>query len=129
MSLQKISTVPAWLAWRLRALFGMSRAAECGQGRALAYDYDAETDTLTAWFAPERPAENVEVEPDVFVRVLQNTDEVIGIEVIGCAARFHKAPSAINATFSCELLKKYAVPALEKLGRDCSQLTLSLTAR
>lgn len=76
-------------------------------------EYDRDADILLAWYGCPRPTENIEVERDLFVRVDPTSATAIGIEVIDCAARFNKAPSAINATFAEYLLQRYADRALD----------------
>ena len=45
-------------------------------------------DLLFAWIGEPQAARNVEVEDGIYVRVNPETREVVGIEVIDCAARF-----------------------------------------
>lgn len=89
----------------MRQLF--SRAAD-----GYRVDYQPEADLLFAWLGEPRPADNVEVEPGIYVRVLPDTQEVVGIEVLDCAERFGRKPQTIDASFAASLVEKYRAAAL-----------------
>lgn len=76
--------------------------------------YDREADLLTARFGSPEDADVVVVEPDVSVRISRMTNQPVAIEVIDCAARSHKDPSAITPAFGRELLARYGRIALAR---------------
>jgi hypothetical protein len=78
-------------------------------------DYQPEVDLLFAWVGEPQAAENIEVEPGVYVRVLPNAKRVVGIEVLDCATRFRRRPEAINAAFAHHLLTEYSARALARV--------------
>lgn len=103
----------------LRRWFNLEPGVSACDSKALFHcEYEPATDLLMVWCGDPQPAENVEVEPDLFVRIHPGTHEVIGIEVIGCAARFHKHPRAITTAFARDLLQKYGPPALAMIGDE-----------
>ena len=69
-------------------------------------EYDAEVDLLFARFGTPADADTVVVD-DVAVRLSRVTGQPIAIEVVDCAAKFHKDPSAITQAFARELLARY----------------------
>jgi hypothetical protein len=77
-------------------------------------DYQPDVDLLFAWVGDPQPAENIEVEPGVYVRVLPSTGQVVGIEVLDCAERFDREPSSIDIGFAEMLLAKFTAPAQER---------------
>jgi uncharacterized protein YuzE len=70
-------------------------------------DYDPEADLLVARFGAPVEADTVVVDGDVAVRVSRETGQPVGIEVVDCAAKFRKDPSAITVAFARELLARY----------------------
>lgn len=79
------------------------------------FDYQPEVDLLFAWVGDPQPAENIEVEEGVYVRVLPNAKRVVGIEVLDCATRFRRSPESIDVNFAQHLLNEYSPRALEQL--------------
>jgi hypothetical protein len=69
-------------------------------------EYDADVDLLFARFGAPVDADTVVID-DVAVRLSRATGQPIAIEVADCAAKFHKAPSAITPAFARELLARY----------------------
>lgn len=77
--------------------------------------YEPEYDLLSAWIGAPRVADVVEVEPGFCIRISRDTHQVIGLEVMGAAARFKKNASAIqNHTFVRSLLERYGRAALAR---------------
>ncbi|MDO8681844.1 MAG: hypothetical protein Q7R30_25320 [Acidobacteriota bacterium] len=70
-------------------------------------EYDPKADLLLARFGAPAEADTVVIEGDVAVRLSRETGQPIGIEVVDCAAKFRKDPSAITAAFARELLASY----------------------
>ncbi|OFW12994.1 MAG: hypothetical protein A3H29_13190 [Acidobacteria bacterium RIFCSPLOWO2_02_FULL_67_21] len=77
-------------------------------------DYQPDVDLLFAWVGDPQPAENIEVEPGIYVRVASSTGQVIGIEVLDCAERFGHEPDRIDAAFAKALLARFTAPALQR---------------
>lgn len=77
-------------------------------------DYQPDVDLLFAWLGDPQPAENIEVEPGIYVRVATATGQVVGIEVLDCAERFGQRPASIDAAFAESLLARFTAPALER---------------
>lgn len=92
----------------------MSQTSQRSVG--LKYDYQPDVDLLYAWIGEPQPAENIEVEPGIYVRVIATTKQVVGIEVIDCAERFQLDPASIDAEFAEKLLARFTGPALERLA-------------
>ena len=90
----------------------------CSQAVGLRFDYQPDTDLLFAWIGPHQPAENVEVEPGIYVRVDPATTQVVGIEVVDCAERFSRDPATIDAEFAKALIDTFTRPALERLAES-----------
>ena len=88
----------------------------CLQAVGLRFDYQPDTDLLFAWIGQPQPAENVEVEPGIYVRVIPATKEIVGIEVIDCAARFQRDPANIDGAFAKLLIDAFTKSALEQLA-------------
>jgi hypothetical protein len=82
-------------------------------------DYQSDADLLFAWSGEPRATDNVEVEPGIYVRVVPGTQEVVGIEVIDCARRFHVSPESIDSSFVAKLVDRF---------RDSARVGLSRTA-
>ncbi len=85
-------------------------APELGSSSAptsLNFQYDQKTDLLFARFGSPRDADNVVIEPGVVVRISRETKQPIAIEIVDCAERFHKQPSAVTPAFARELLARY----------------------
>jgi uncharacterized protein YuzE len=80
-------------------------------------DYQPEVDLLYAWIGEPEAAENIEVEPGIYVRVSPVRRQVIGIEVLDCSARFHREPSSIDAPFAERLIAQYSQAALAEFAR------------
>lgn len=78
---------------------------------SLRFQYDQKNDLLFARFGSPEDADNVVIEPGVAVRISRRTNQPIAIEVVDCAARFHKQPSAITSAFARELLARYGLEA------------------
>lgn len=97
----------------VRRLFGVTSAPDAN---AFHLKYEPHADLMFAWIGQPRRAQNVEVEPGVYVRVLPDERRVIGIEILDCAARFHRSPTAINEDFAQELLREYTPLALARLA-------------
>src|SRR5689334_21296992 len=87
-------------------------------------DYQADVDLLYAWVGEPQAAENIEVEPGIYVRVVAATKQVVGIEVIDCAERFQLEPSSIDAAFAEKLLARFTPLALERLAESRPHPTL-----
>lgn len=87
-------------------------------------DYQAEVDLLFAWVGDPQPAENIEVEPGIYVRVAPSSGTVVGIEVLDCAERFQIEPASIDAAFAESLLARFTAPALEHFRKTHPQPTL-----
>ncbi len=87
-------------------------------------DYQADVDLLYAWIGEPQAAENIEVEPGIYVRVVPTTKQVVGIEVIDCAERFQLDPASIDADFAERLLERFTPPALERLAESRPHPTL-----
>lgn len=88
----------------------------CQQAVGLRFDYQPETDLLFAWIGQPQPAENVEVEPGIYVRVIPASKQVVGIEVLDCAERFQREPASIDGAFAKALIDAYTVSALQQLA-------------
>jgi uncharacterized protein YuzE len=90
-------------------LFGTTMAKPHPGTAPLKLKYEAEYDLLSVWVTGPEPADNIEVEPGVYVRVSRSKGQVVGLEVIEATERLHK-PSQIlkNPTFARKLLEKYA---------------------
>lgn len=86
------------------------RSAPSGRN-SLVYRYDATTDLLMARFGSPVDADSVEIEPGITVRLHRGTNDPVGIEIVDCASRFGRPPSAINAAYARELLARYGVEA------------------
>ena len=71
-------------------------------------DYQPDVDLLYAWIGDPQPAENIEVEPGIYVRVIPETKQIVGIEVVDCAERFQCDPASINAAFAEALIARFA---------------------
>jgi hypothetical protein len=69
--------------------------------------YDAEADLFLARFGSPVDADTVVVDGDIAVRLSRETGEPIGIEVVDCAAKFHKDPSMMTPAFARELMAHY----------------------
>ena len=80
-------------------------------------DYQPDVDLLYAWIGEPEAAENVEVEPGIYVRVSPSSRSVVGIEVLDCAARFHRDPSTVDSRFATSLIDRYRAAALEEFAR------------
>ena len=78
-------------------------------------DYQVCVDLLFAWVGEPQQAQNVEVEPGVYVRVNAQSKQVIGIEILDCAARFDVPPESITREFVRAKMDQYAAPALARL--------------
>jgi hypothetical protein len=78
-------------------------------------NYQPQVDLLFAWVGEPQQARNVEVEPGVYVRVAAESSQVIGIEILDCAARFDVPPESINRAFVKAKMDEYAAPALSRL--------------
>jgi uncharacterized protein YuzE len=70
-------------------------------------EYDSDADLLLARFGAPAEADTVVIDGDIAVRVSRETGQPVGIEVVDCAAKFRKDPSAITAAFARELLARY----------------------
>ena len=92
----------------------MNRASM--QAVGIHIDYQADVDLLFAWIGDPQPAENIEVEPGLYVRVSPSTRQVIGIEVLDCAERFQRDPSTVDAAFAKQLIEVFTAPALERFA-------------
>lgn len=92
-------------------------------------DYQADVDLLYAWIGEPQAAENIEVEPGIYVRVVPATKQVVGIEVIDCAERFQLQPASIDAAFAEKLLARFTAPALERLAETRPHPTLFSSPR
>lgn len=88
------------------------------QAIGIHFDYQPEIDLLFAWIGEPQRAENVEVEPGVYIRVEPSQRRVVGIEVIDCAARFRREPATIDATFAKTLIDVFSKPALDLFERS-----------
>jgi uncharacterized protein YuzE len=93
----------------------MSHTSQRGVG--IQCDYQPDVDLLFAWIGDPQAAENVEVEDGIYVRVNRDTREVVGIEVLDCAARFHQDPDAVDMRFAEQLLEQYRQAALDEFNR------------
>lgn len=87
-------------------------------------DYQPEVDLLFAWIGDPEPAENIEVEPGVYVRIAPSTGTVVGIEVLDCAERFGREPASIDTGFAETLLARFTEPALAQFRKTHPQPTL-----
>lgn len=87
----------------IRRLFGRADA----KAGDLHFDYQPAVDLLYAWTGEPQVAENVEVEPGVYVRVVSGQG-VVGIEILDCASRFNVTPAAIDQEFAQQKLREYA---------------------
>ena len=93
----------------------------CLQAVGLKFDYQPDTDLLFAWIGQPQSAENIEVEPGIYVRVIPATKQIVGIEVIDCAQRFQRDPSSIDAVFAKALIDAFTKSALEQLAATVTQ--------
>ncbi len=87
-------------------------------GSALRFTYDPDTDHLIGHLGRPQPCFNVEVPPGVVIRVSQESHTVAGLEVVDCAALFHKHPKAITQGFAMDLLDTYGPRAIELYERQ-----------
>lgn len=87
------------------------------QGVGIQCDYQPDVDLLFAWIGEPQAARNVEVEDGIYVRVNPETREVVGIEVVDCAARFHQDPAAVDMRFAERLLEQYRQAAIDAFNR------------
>jgi hypothetical protein len=71
-------------------------------------------DLLFAWLGDPQPAENIEVEPGIYVRVASATGQAIGIEVLDCAERCGQDAASIDAEFAAALLDRFTDRALQQ---------------
>ena len=92
-----------------------------GDGTTFFLKYDRDADLLLARFGTPDEADSISVEPDVTVRISRATNQPVGIEVVDCAAKFHKAPSAITEAFARELLARYGREAIIRLQRAAAR--------
>jgi hypothetical protein len=79
-------------------------------------DYQPDVDLLFAWIGEPQAAENIEVEPGIYIRVVPATKQIVGIEVIDCAERFQVDPASIDARFAESLMARFTPAALERLA-------------
>ena len=91
-------------------------AQKSAEAVGVRYDYQPDVDLLFAWIGEPQAAENVEVEPGIYVRVIPATKQVVGIEVVDCAGRFQAEASTIDAKFAEALIRRFTKPALERLA-------------
>jgi uncharacterized protein YuzE len=87
------------------------------QGVGIQCDYQPDVDLLFAWIGEPQSARNIEVEDGIYVRVNPETREVVGIEVLDCAARFHQDPASVDMQFAERLLQQYRQAALDEFSR------------
>src|SRR6266436_7578813 len=86
------------------------------QAVGLRVDYQPDVDLLFAWLGHPKPAENIEVESGVYVRIDPQTQQVVGIEVLDCAERYQMDPASVDATFAQQLIEVFTRPALERFA-------------
>ena len=85
---------------------------------SLNFQYDQENDLLLARFGSPNDTDNVVIEPGIAVRMSRRTREPIAIEIVDCAAKFHKHPSTITPAFARELLARYGFEARRRLDSN-----------
>ncbi len=87
-----------------------------GNDGAIRLRYEAEYDHLTVWVDGPQVAEQIEVEPGVYVRVSRNDGRVVGLEVIDAATKLHfDATTLQNPAYARTLLRDYGPRALNDL--------------
>ena len=82
--------------------------------KALHFDYQADIDLLFAWLGEPCAAENVEVEPGIYIRVSPVTREPVSIEVLDCAVRFQADSRKIDQGFAERIFNAYARRVVER---------------
>jgi uncharacterized protein YuzE len=55
-------------------------------------DYDREADVLYISFGPPRPAVGLEPEEGLVLRLDPETDELVGVTIVGARARLQREP-------------------------------------
>lgn len=89
-------------------VFGAEPMQTQPSNRAVRLEYEPEYDLLYVWVGPSEPADTVEVEPGVCVRLSRQDHRVIGLEILSAARRFNKDQRTVQTpAFAQSLLDRY----------------------